>query len=412
MKCAYLTAFTSLLLAGSAQATPKDYDGAWHANVACGPSLNKEASYSYERRVNIVDGAFAFTRERLLWSNHFNTTVYYTDDFTGRILNGFMTVNGKGSASQLDIPRWRYEFSGQATDNQSFSLQGRQMQETAGIRTGTQLRSCTFSMKLAQVAPTSPVATDAPRAIAPLDNETIRQIQTALQALGLYGGTVDGIWGRGTEAAVKEWQRRSGFTSPFDAAQVAMLIRPQQPDNSSPPSRTLSEQERQLAQRERELAERERRLEAVKANQLAEAQAAQARADAERARQLADRQRQIDAKEQQIASQERAAGVANANTRTQTASPFIGSWCSTGPGGSLTKMDVHAVEGQTMTGRYMYNGLPTQVDDAMSGTVVDGVLRARIGNVSWTLTAKGAALDGNVSNHRTGTTVYLQLKRC
>lgn len=414
MKQASTLALISLVLSGTAWAGPSDYDGAWNAAMSCGPSIYNEGPFSYERRFTIANGSFSFTRERMLWNNRFNTTVLYADSFNGRVENGVMTVEGKGSADQVDIPPWRYNLSGPAVGARLFNLKGSLIQDgSGGARSGAQVRSCTLTLKLAEPAPASLAAleTQKPAAVI-LDAGTVRQVQAALQAQAVLGGTVDGVWGPATEGAVREWQRRMGITTPFDAAQASTLIQSQQAPSSVASNADLSAKERQLAQKEQELADREKRLQVLKTNPQAEQEAARKRADAERTRQLADRQRQIDAKEQQITSQERAAGVASAHTQTQTASPFIGSWCSTGPGGSLTKMDVHAVEGQTMTGRYMYNGLPTQVDDAMSGTVVDGVLRARIGNVSWTLTAKGAALDGNVSNHRTGTTVYLQLKRC
>lgn len=401
MKLAYSFAFTSLLLVGTALAAPKDYDGGWNATVSCGPSIYNEAPYSYERRIVIADGGFAFSRERMLWNNRFNTTVRYTDSFTGRVENGVLTITGKGSADQVDIPAWRYDFTGPAVNNQAFDLKGSLIQDGSGVRPAAQNRTCTFAMKLAEPAPASLAGIEANKtAVAPLDAATIRAVQSALLGQGLYGGTVDGIWGRGTEAAVKEWQRRAGLSAPFDAAQASTLVQSATPQPSS--TGDLSEKERQLAQRERELAEREKRLEAARTNQ-----------QSERARQLADRQKQLDAKEQQIASQERATGVPSAATAPQSgSSPFIGSWCSVSPGGSTSKLDIHKVEGQTATGHYKYDGLPTQLDQPMSGTITDSVFRARIGNISWTLSRKGNILDGTAANNRTGGTAYMQMKPC
>lgn len=402
MKLAYSFAFTSLVLVSTALAAPRDYDGAWNTVVSCGPSIYNEPPYSYERRIVIADGGFAFSRERMLWNNRFNTTVRYTDSFTGRVENGVLTISGKGSADQADIPAWRYDFTGPATNNQAFDIKGTLVQDGAGPRPAAQNRTCTFAMKLAEPAAASLAGMESNKAaVAPLDASTISAVQSALLGQGLYTGTVDGIWGRGTEAAVKEWQRRASLSTPFDAVQAATLIQSSTPYQSS--TGNLPEKERQLAQRERELAEREKRLEAARTNQ-----------QTERARQLADRQKQLDAKEQEIASQERANGVSGPAPAAPQAgsSPFIGSWCSLTPGGSKTKLDIHKVEGPVATGHYKYDGLPTQLDQPMSGTINNGVFRATIGNVTWTLSRKGNNLDGSVANSRTGTVVYLPLTPC
>lgn len=39
---------------------------------------------------------------------------------------------------------------------------------------------------------------------------TSRPIQTKLKELGCYDGPIDGIIGKGTERAIKTWQRRNG----------------------------------------------------------------------------------------------------------------------------------------------------------------------------------------------------------
>lgn len=43
--------------------------------------------------------------------------------------------------------------------------------------------------------------------------QEVRQIQQALKNLGYYGGSVDGIFGSGTEAAVKSFQRNNGLAA-------------------------------------------------------------------------------------------------------------------------------------------------------------------------------------------------------
>ena len=42
--------------------------------------------------------------------------------------------------------------------------------------------------------------------------EEVRQLQTKLKRWGYYSGAVDGIFGSGTEAAVKQFQRKNGLT--------------------------------------------------------------------------------------------------------------------------------------------------------------------------------------------------------
>ena len=101
-----------------------------------------------------------------------------------------------------------------------------------------------------------------------------------------------------------------------------------------------------------------------------------------------------------------------ASASAQTPSPFIGSWCNLSSGGSLVKLDIHKVDGETATGHYKFNGIPTQLDEAITGTITNGVFRARIGNISWTLAHKGDVLDGTAANNRTGNTGYMQLKPC
>lgn len=43
--------------------------------------------------------------------------------------------------------------------------------------------------------------------------ETVKQIQTKLQQWGYYSGSVDGVFGSGTEQAVKAFQRKNGLTA-------------------------------------------------------------------------------------------------------------------------------------------------------------------------------------------------------
>lgn len=100
------------------------------------------------------------------------------------------------------------------------------------------------------------------------------------------------------------------------------------------------------------------------------------------------------------------------STSAQTPSPFVGSWCHLAPGGSLSKLDIQKVDGQAVAGHYKYDGLPTQLDEPITGTIIDGVFRARIGNISWTLSRKGDVLDGTAANNRTGISYFMQLKPC
>lgn len=43
--------------------------------------------------------------------------------------------------------------------------------------------------------------------------EEVKQIQNALQKKGLYSGSIDGIYGKGTQAAVKNFQQQNGLNS-------------------------------------------------------------------------------------------------------------------------------------------------------------------------------------------------------
>lgn len=43
--------------------------------------------------------------------------------------------------------------------------------------------------------------------------EEVKQIQKSLQNKGIYSGAVDGIYGKGTQAAVKKFQQQSGLSS-------------------------------------------------------------------------------------------------------------------------------------------------------------------------------------------------------
>ena len=49
--------------------------------------------------------------------------------------------------------------------------------------------------------------------------ETVKQIQTKLKEWGYYDGTVDGVYGNGTEKAVKYFQEKNGLTADGKAGQ-------------------------------------------------------------------------------------------------------------------------------------------------------------------------------------------------
>ena len=49
--------------------------------------------------------------------------------------------------------------------------------------------------------------------------ETVKQIQTKLKEWGYYDGTVDGVYGSGTEKAVKYFQEKNGLTADGKAGQ-------------------------------------------------------------------------------------------------------------------------------------------------------------------------------------------------
>lgn len=52
--------------------------------------------------------------------------------------------------------------------------------------------------------------------------ETVKQIQTKLQQWGYYDGAVDGVFGSGTEKAVKYFQEKNGLTADGKVGQATM----------------------------------------------------------------------------------------------------------------------------------------------------------------------------------------------
>jgi peptidoglycan hydrolase-like protein with peptidoglycan-binding domain len=47
----------------------------------------------------------------------------------------------------------------------------------------------------------------------PLTPDTIRQVQQTLQQQGLYHARVDGVWGPGTQAAVRSYQQKNNLST-------------------------------------------------------------------------------------------------------------------------------------------------------------------------------------------------------
>jgi murein DD-endopeptidase MepM/ murein hydrolase activator NlpD len=68
------------------------------------------------------------------------------------------------------------------------------------------LRSVTFAVVLA-------LAWALPPAAGAVGNADVAALQVALKARGLYGGSVDGTMGAGTEAALRRFQRRRGLVA-------------------------------------------------------------------------------------------------------------------------------------------------------------------------------------------------------
>lgn len=52
--------------------------------------------------------------------------------------------------------------------------------------------------------------------------ETVKQIQTKLKEWGYYNGTVDGVFGSGTEKAVRYFQEKNGLTADGKVGQATM----------------------------------------------------------------------------------------------------------------------------------------------------------------------------------------------
>lgn len=53
--------------------------------------------------------------------------------------------------------------------------------------------------------------------------EEVRQVQTKLKSLGFYKGSIDGIFGSGTQSAVKAFQRSCGITADGIAGPTTLL---------------------------------------------------------------------------------------------------------------------------------------------------------------------------------------------
>lgn len=53
--------------------------------------------------------------------------------------------------------------------------------------------------------------------------EEVRQIQTKLRGLGLYSGSVDGVYGTGTQKAVRQFQKNCGLTADGIAGPKTLL---------------------------------------------------------------------------------------------------------------------------------------------------------------------------------------------
>lgn len=59
----------------------------------------------------------------------------------------------------------------------------------------------------------------------PMSQDTVRQVQQALQQAGLYRARVDGVWGPATEAAVRSYQQKHNLNASgeLDADTLASL---------------------------------------------------------------------------------------------------------------------------------------------------------------------------------------------
>jgi peptidoglycan hydrolase-like protein with peptidoglycan-binding domain len=59
----------------------------------------------------------------------------------------------------------------------------------------------------------------------PLSTDAVRDVQARLRALGYYGGPIDGMWGRGTQASLERFQRhrRLAVTGRLNQATVTAM---------------------------------------------------------------------------------------------------------------------------------------------------------------------------------------------
>jgi TPR repeat protein len=65
--------------------------------------------------------------------------------------------------------------------------------------------------KIAAAKPASAVGVSVPKEIQMERREMVHRTQEALQLIGLYSGTIDGLVGAKTKAATQQWQKRNGY---------------------------------------------------------------------------------------------------------------------------------------------------------------------------------------------------------
>jgi peptidoglycan hydrolase-like protein with peptidoglycan-binding domain len=73
-------------------------------------------------------------------------------------------------------------------------------------RAGLGLIGLAFVSSLAHAQPVAPLAY-----AQPLGQNAVRSVQQRLHDLGIYNGTVDGVWGRDSEAALMRFQQAKGL---------------------------------------------------------------------------------------------------------------------------------------------------------------------------------------------------------
>jgi peptidoglycan hydrolase-like protein with peptidoglycan-binding domain len=94
-----------------------------------------------------------------------------------------------------------------------------------------------LNVAVPRLLPMPEAAAVAPAPTAGLSPRAVRNVPTRLRALGFYRGSVDGIWGAGTQSALERFQRGRGIESTGQINPVTAQALGLNPGNLEAPAR-------------------------------------------------------------------------------------------------------------------------------------------------------------------------------